>query len=465
MSTADLGLPEEEERAALPQKGGGGRRVGVPSTALFTDHYELTMLEAALKAGTAGRRSVFEVFTRRLPGGRRYGVLAGTGRVLDAVENFRFDAAVLDFLRERGVVDGATLDWLAGYRFSGDIWGYPEGEVYFPGSPVMRVEGSFAECVLLETVILSILNHDSAIAAAASRMSAAAGDRPLMEMGARRTHELSAVAAARAAYVGGFSSTSDLAAGFRYGIPTIGTSAHAFTLLHDNERDAFRAQVESLGRDTTLLVDTYDVAEAVRAAVEVAGPDLGAVRIDSGDLLLVAHRVRQQLDELGAAHTRIVVTSDLDEYAIASLAAAPVDAYGVGTQLVTGSGHPTCSMVYKLVARAGSGDPEAPLLPVAKRSSGGKTSVGGRKWAARRLDADGVAETEVVGTGQVPPELVDRQLLVELVKGGQVVGREPLEAARTRHVTARDGLPLSATQLSRGEPVIPTEYLEGRSDG
>ncbi|MYV51907.1 nicotinate phosphoribosyltransferase [Streptomyces sp. SID3212] len=442
MNTADLGLP-----------------VDVPSTALFTDQYELTMLRAALRAGTADRRSVFEVFTRRLPEGRRYGVVAGTGRVLDAVENFRFDADVLRFLREREIVDEETLAWLASYRFGGDIWGYPEGETYFPGSPILRVEGSFAECVLLETVILSILNHDSAIAAAASRMSAAAGGRRLIEMGARRTHELSAVAAARAAYVGGFDTTSDLAAGFRYGIPTVGTSAHAFTLLHDTERDAFRAQVDSLGRGTTLLVDTYDVAEAVRTAVEIAGPELGAVRIDSGDLLLVAHRVRQQLDELGAVNTRIVVTSDLDEYAIASLAAAPVDAYGVGTQLVTGSGHPTCSMVYKIVARAESADPAAELVPVAKKSLGGKTSIGGRKWAARRRDAEGRAEAEVLGTGAVPPELLDDQLLVRLVKGGRVVAREPLDAARDRHIAARAGLPMSAIQLSRGEPVIPTVYV------
>ncbi|MET9809846.1 nicotinate phosphoribosyltransferase [Streptomyces halstedii] len=436
-----------------------GRRVGVPSTALFTDQYELTMVQAALKAGTADRRSVFEAFTRRLPEGRRYGVVAGTGRVLDAVENFHFDDEMLAFLRDQRVVDTATVDWLADYRFRGDIWGYPEGEVYFPGSPLLRVEGTFAECVLLETVILSILNHDSAIAAAASRMSSAASGRNLIEMGARRTHELSAVAASRAAYIGGFHTTSDLAAGFRYNIPTVGTSAHAFTLLHDSERDAFRAQVDSLGRDTTLLVDTYDVAEAVRTAVEIAGPELGAVRIDSGDLLLVAHRVRQQLDELGATETKIVVTSDLDEYAIASLAAAPVDAYGVGTQLVTGSGHPTCSMVYKLVARAESADPGASLRPVAKKSLGAKTSRGGRKWAARRTDAYGVAEAEVIGTGDVPADLVDRQLQTELVRGGEVVAREPLEAARDRHVTARAGLPMSAMQLSRGEPVLPTEYV------
>ncbi|WP_328721447.1 nicotinate phosphoribosyltransferase [Streptomyces sp. NBC_00247] len=436
-----------------------GRRVGVPSTALFTDQYELTMVQAALKAGTADRRSVFEAFTRRLPEGRRYGVLAGTGRVLDAVENFHFDDEMIAFLRQQEIVDEPTLAWLADFRFSGDVWGYPEGEVYFPGSPVLRVEGSFAECVLLETVVLSILNHDSAIAAAASRMSAAAAGRNLIEMGARRTHELAAVASARAAYVGGFHTTSDLAAGFRYGIPTVGTSAHAFTLLHDTERDAFRAQVESLGRGTTLLVDTYDVAEAVRTAVEVAGPELGAVRIDSGDLLLVAHRVRQQLDELGATETKIVVTSDLDEYAIASLAAAPVDAYGVGTQLVTGSGSPTCSMVYKLVARAASADPADPLLPVAKKSMGAKSSVGGRKWAARRVDARGVAEAEVIGTGPVPAELADRQLLVELVRGGEVVARESLEAARERHIAARAALPMSALQLSRGEPVLATEYV------
>lgn len=443
MNTADLELP-----------------VSVPSTALFTDQYELTMLQAALRAGTAERRAVFEVFTRRLPEGRRYGVVAGTGRVLDAVENFRFDANVLEFLRSQDIVDDATLLRLADHRFSGDIYGYPEGEVYFPGSPILRVEGTFAECVLLETVILSILNHDSAVAAAASRMAVAAGDRPLVEMGARRTHELAAVAASRAAYVGGFAKTSDLAAGFRYGIPTAGTSAHAFTLLHDTERDAFTAQVESLGSGTTLLVDTYDVGEAVRTAVEVAGPGLGAVRIDSGDLLLIAHQVRQQLDELGAKGTRIVVTSDLDEYAIASLAAAPVDSYGVGTQLVTGSGHPTCSMVYKLVAR-GEGDgggarTEEPLRAVAKKGLGGKGTVGGAKWAARPRDAEGVAQAEVIGTGAVPDELADAQLQVPLVRGGRTIAREPLDAARDRHRRALAGLPLSATQLSRGEPVLPT---------
>ena len=428
------------------------------STALLTDHYELTMLQAALAAGSAHRRSVFELFPRRLPDGRRYGVVAGVQRALDAVEAFRFDDEVLGTLREERVVDEPTLEWLAGYRFSGDIWGYPEGEVYLPYSPLMTVEASFAEAVLLETVLLSVLNHDSAIASAASRMTWAAHGRPCIEMGSRRTHEQAAVAAARAAYIAGFATTSNLAARHRYGVPTAGTSAHSFTLLHDSEREAFTAQVDSLGSGTTLLVDTYDVAEAVKVGIDVAGTGLGAVRIDSGDLGLLAQQVREQLDGLGATGTRVIVTSDLDEFAIAALAAAPVDGYGVGTSLVTGSGHSTCGFVYKLVAReTAAGGMES----VAKRSKD-KASIGGRKYALRRLDRNGVAEAEVVGIGEQPAnDGNDRDLLVPLVRDGEVVGREDLAAMRERHERSRAELPLKARQLSRGEPVIPTLHVGG----
>jgi nicotinate phosphoribosyltransferase len=424
------------------------------STALLTDHYELTMLQAALAGGTAQRRSVFELFGRRLPEGRRYGVVAGVGRALDAIEAFRFDQGTLEALD--GVVDQPTLDWLADYRFTGDVWGYAEGEAYFAHSPLLIVEASFAEAVVLETVLLSIYNHDSAIASAASRMTLVAGDRPCIEMGSRRTHEEAAVAAARAAYVAGFATTSNLAARQRYGIPTAGTSAHSFTLLHDSEEDAFRAQVSSLGAGTTLLVDTYDVAEAVRLGVEVAGPGLGAVRLDSGDLGVLAEQVRAQLDSLGATRTRIVVTSDLDEHAIAALANAPVDGYGVGTQLVTGSGHPTCGFVYKLVARE---DGDGLLQSVAKKSVD-KVSIGGRKYALRRRTTAGVAEAEVIGIG-TPSENDgdDRELLIPLVRHGEIVGRESLEAARERHVAARAELPPAAQQMSKGEPVIPTLFV------
>lgn len=423
------------------------------SAALLTDHYELTMVQAAWQAGTAARRSVFELFPRRLPEGRRYGVVAGVGRALDAIEAFRFDRAALAALE--GVVDPDMLEWLASYRFSGDVWGYAEGEAYFPHSPLLVVEGTFAEAVLLETVLLSIYNHDSAIASAASRMTLAAGGRPCIEMGSRRTHEQAAVAAARAAYVAGFDATSNLAARAAYGVPSAGTAAHSFTLLHDTEADAFRAQVQTLGVGTTLLVDTYDVTEAVRLAVEVAGTHLGAVRLDSGDLGLVARDVRAQLDSLGATSTRIVVTSDLDEHAIAALAAAPVDAYGVGTQLVTGSGHPTCGFVYKLVAREGA---DGELVSVAKRSAD-KASVGGRKYALRRRSPAGTAQAEVVGIGERPEDDGDdRSLLVPLVAAGEVVGRASLEEARARHRASVAELPRAVTMMSAGEPVIPTVF-------
>jgi nicotinate phosphoribosyltransferase len=427
--------------------------VASTSTALLTDHYELTMLQAALAGGTAHRRSVFELFGRRLPEGRRYGVVAGVGRALDAIEAFRFDDQVLAALD--GVVDEPTLAWLADYHFTGDVWGYAEGEVYLPHSPLVIVEASFAEAVVLETVLLSIYNHDSAIASAASRMTSVAGDRPCIEMGSRRTHEEAAVAAARAAYVAGFASTSNLAARSRYGIPSSGTSAHSFTLLHDSEAEAFRAQVTSLGTGTTLLVDTFDIAEAVRLGVEVAGPGLGAVRLDSGDLGALAREVRAQLDSLGATGTRIVVTSDLDEFAIAALASAPVDGYGVGTQIVTGSGHPTSGFVYKLVSRENS---EGVLESVAKKSVD-KISIGGRKYALRRRTPGGVAEAEVIGIGSpARDDGDDRELLVPLVRDGEVVGRESLDAARERHLAARAELPRAAQQMSRGEPVIPTVF-------
>jgi nicotinate phosphoribosyltransferase len=426
-----------------------------PSTALLTDQYELTMLQAALASGAARRRCVFEVFARRLPAGRRYGVVAGTGRLLDAIEAFRFDGPALADLADRAVVDDATLEYLSTYRFAGSVQGYGEGECFFPGSPLLVVEGSFAEAVLLETIVLSILNHDSAIASAASRMTSAAGGRPCIEMGSRRTHEQAAVAAARAAYVAGFASTSNLQAGRCYGVPTVGTSAHAFTLLYDDERDAFTAQVASLGKGTTLLADTYDVTEAVRLGVEVAGPDLGAVRLDSGDLLAQAVQVREQLDALGNRDTHIIVTSDLDEHAIAALGAAPVDGYGVGTSLVTGSGAPTAGLVYKLVAREGA---DGVMVGVAKRSKD-KLSIAGRKWALRRRGPDGVAQAEVIGIGRPPADDGDdRVLLTDLVADGQIVGREPLDAARDRHVRSRHELPPQATQLSRGEPAIPTVY-------
>ena len=422
------------------------------TAALLTDKYELTMLAAALRDGTAHRRASFEVFARRLPFGRRYGVVAGTARFLSALAEFRFDddaLASLDFL------DAETLRWLADYEFRGDIDGYPEGELYFPDSPVLSIHGTFAECVILETLVLSIFNHDTAIASAAARMVSAASGRPLIEMGSRRTHEQAAVAAARAAYIAGFFASSNLEAQRTYGVPARGTSAHAFTLVHTaasgpDEVAAFRAQVDALGVGTTLLVDTYDITQGVANAVAVAGPELGAVRIDSGDLGVMARQVRDQLDGLGATKTRIVVSGDLDEYSIAGLAAVPVDVYGVGTSVVTGSGAPTASMVYKLV--------EVDGMPVAKRSSH-KESHGGRKAAMRLAKESGTIVEEVVHPADAVPTDDGRVLTVPLVRSGSVVYDASLDDARARVAAGLHSLPWDGLKLSAGEPAIPTRLV------
>jgi nicotinate phosphoribosyltransferase len=411
------------------------------SSALLTDRYELTMLDAALAAGLAGRRAVFEVFARRLPPGRRFGVVAGQGRLHALIEDFTFGADELTALAD--VVRPHTLDWLDGRDLGADITAYAEGETFFPGSPVLTVESCFGAGLLLETLTLSVLNHDSAVASAAARIVIAAEGRPLIEMGSRRTSEQAAVAAARAAYIAGFARTSNLEAGRRHGVPTAGTSAHAFTLAAADEKAAFRAQLDAQGDSTTLLVDTYNTEQGIRSAIEVAGPKLGAIRLDSGDLVEETRRARTLLDELGAHDTKVVVTGDLDEYSVAALAATPADSYGVGTAVVTGSGAPTAGFVYKLVAIADSDDPAAPLHPVAKTSTG-KPTVGGRKWAARLPDGEVVRLT--------PDGFPGNARLLQ-----QPLASEDIETARARCAASLAELPAEAHRLAKGEPCWTAE--------
>ncbi|HCH80155.1 MAG TPA: nicotinate phosphoribosyltransferase [Acidimicrobiaceae bacterium] len=433
-----------------------------PTSALLTDHYELAMVASALESGVAHRRAVFEVFARRLPAGRAYGVVAGIDRVLDAVSRFRFDDATIDHLVRAGVVtDGEMTDWLREYRFSGDITGYAEGELFFPYSPVLTVTGSFAECVVLETVMLSVLNHDCAVASAAARMADAAGGRLLIEGGSRRTDPESAVAAARAGFVGGFDTTSNLEAGRRHGIPTGGTTAHAFVLAHTDEEEAFEAQRATLGVGSTYLVDTFDVMEGIRRAVKVVGPDIGAIRIDSGELLRDSVAARELLDSLGATDCRIVVSSDLDEFRVAELeaAGAPIDAYLVGTSLVTGSGHPTASMVYKLVSIAVADEPHSELRAVGKLSPG-KRTLGGRKDVHRVVDADGRFIQEVLSV--LPVELEDDTMnpQVPLVRDGEIVAdlTNPAEA-QARCAERRSRLQdADRTPWPTHSPAIPTVW-------
>jgi nicotinate phosphoribosyltransferase len=430
-----------------------------PSTALLTDRYELTMLDAARADGTIDRPCVFELFARELPAGRRFAVAAGLDRALDAIADHRFDDEVLAALDRAGVVSEPTLAWLAGYRFRGDVWALPEGEVVSPNVPALTVAATFGDAVVLETILLSILNHDTAVASAAARMVAAADDRPLFEFGSRRTHETAAIHAARAAVLVGFTGTSNLEAGRRYGLETLGTSAHAYTLLHDDEPSAFRAQVEQLGAGTTLLVDTFDVTQGVRNAVEAGGPALGAIRIDCGDPARESHRARALLDELGATGTRIVVSGDLDEHRIAACRGAPIDAFGVGTSVVTGSGAPTAGFVYKLVARARSTDGE--LEPVAK-AGGDKATVGGWKGVARRHDEDGVATADVLYPWGEPAPPGTVPLQVHAVAGGERRHTAGLAEAAEHHRRVVATLPVAAFDLSPGTPAVTTEPLARR---
>ncbi|KAA0235134.1 MAG: Nicotinate phosphoribosyltransferase pncB1 [Acidimicrobiales bacterium] len=422
------------------------------ATALLTDHYELTMLDASLESGLAGRRVLFDVFARGLPSGRRYGVVCGTGRLRQALAGFRFDEGVLGYLDDRALVSPQALGYLANYRFTGDIIGYREGELYFPYSPVLTVEATFGEAVLLETVILSILNHDSAVASAAARMVTAARGRVLVEAGGRRTHEEAAVAAARAAYIAGFDSTSNLEAGRRWGIPTTGTTAHAFMLGHSGEEAAFAAQAGTLGKGTTFLVDTFDSESAIRSAVRVCGSDLGAIRIDSGDLVEEAVRARALLDELGACNAKVIVSGDLDEYAISRLGSSPVDGMLVGTELVSGSGAPTARMVYKLAAVADHSDRGAELRPVAKRSAG-KATVGGRKFARRLFDQRGGMVAESLDASPEPHQRA-RDLQVRIVEQGEWVADDSVEAARRHHALAKAELDPEQLAIREGPPAL-----------
>jgi len=430
------------------------------STALLTDHYELTGLDAALVSGVAHHRATFELFSRGLPDGRRYGVVAGIGRAVDAVLRFRFGPAELSYLEERGFLRPETLAYLADFRFSGDVTGYRDGEIYFPYSPLVTVDATFGEALVLETVLLSVLNHDAAVASAAARMASAAQaqGRATIEGGARRTHEEAGVAAALAGYIAGIDVTSNLEAARRYGIPSAGTTMHAFTLAHRSELDAFRAQVEAMGTDTTFLVDTYDIPSGIENAVAAAGAGIGAVRLDSGDVADEARKARKQLDALGATGCKIVVSGDLDEYRVEAMADAPVDRYMFGTRLVTGSGAPTAELVYKLVAVADDDGPDATMRAVAKTSAG-KGHRGGRKTATRIIGADGYAlEERLLIDGDEPEPLAEgqteRALQVPLIVAGEALAPFDARAAREHHALARAELRPGWLALEPGRPAL-----------
>lgn len=440
------------------------------SSALLTDRYEFTMLEAAIESGAAFRRSSFEVFSRSLPAGRRYGIVAGIGRIAEAVQNFTFDDEVLSFLSKNRIVNRVTIKYLEKYNFSGDLWAYREGDMYFPFSPVARVDATFGEALLLETLLLSILNFDTSVASAGSRMVTAADGRTLVEMGSRRTHERSAISAARAAYLVGFASTSNLMAGHLYEIPTAGTISHAFILAHESEMSAFKAQLATQGPNTTILVDTYNIERGIKDALSAAGPHLGAIRIDSGNPAEESKKARNLLDSLGHSDTKIVISGDLDEFEIKKLKDSPIDSYGVGTKLVTGSGAPTANFVYKLVAIQ-SNNSDSEMSSVAKKSLN-KSTLGGIKIPARLKSTDGHAILEYfcwAGSGNqvtLPANLSDtpcRLLHQQLIRNGELLPSPSLKETREFHNLALCELDNPALDLVPGAAALDTAFLS--SDG
>jgi len=401
------------------------------------------MLQAALKSGVAHKKAVFELFTRRLPEGRNYGVVAGTERALKAIRDFKFDKAEIDYLEDH--LNAETIEYLRNFKFTGTVYGYREGEFFFPFSPIITIEGTFGEAVLFETILLSIYNYDSAVASHASRIRKVAGKTSLSELGARRANEDAAVVAARAAYIAGWDGTSNLLAGQRYGVPAFGTSAHAFTLAHEDETEAFRQQVAALGIHTTLLVDTYNIEQGIRNAILAAGVNLGAVRLDSGDPFVEIPAARQLLDELGAVNTRIVFSGDLDYETVKAITEAdlPIDGFGIGSDVVTGGGFPNCGFVYKLVEIEYD---DGQMHPVAKNSSS-KNSIGGRKTVYRGLDDDWNIDSENIFVGTpTPAEIAGMTAIQEVfIHKGATINVPDLKQARERHAENLSAMPIGKT--------------------
>lgn len=411
------------------------------SASLLTDLYELTMAAGYVEAGIAEGEAAFELFVRRLPPQRRFLVACGIEQAVAYLTSLRFDDDAIAYLRTLGLFGEPVLDRLRELRFTGDVHAVAEGEVVFGGEPILRVTAPLIEAQLVETFLLATIGFQTMVASKAARVSIAAAGRPFADFSARRDHGAdAALKAARAAYVGGASSTSNVLAGREYGIPLSGTMAHAYVMAFADEREAFRRFAASFPDRAVLLIDTYDTVRGAERAVEVAkeGSRVAAVRLDSGDVDQLSRRVRQVLDDGGLGEVQIVVSGDLDEHRVLELveAGAPVDAFGVGTRMGTSDDAPSLGVVYKLVA-----DPSGARM---KRSEG-KVTIPGCKQVHRLADHDLLA----LHDEPAPPG--SRPLLHAWVDGGvRVRAPEPLAAARDRAAAAVAALPADLRLLGPG---------------
>ena len=434
--------------------------------ALQTDLYEVSMSAAYVREGAARRRGAAELFVRRLPRGRRFLVVAGLEAALDFLEGLRFDEedvaalAAMPALADSFRVPGFA-ELLRSFRFRGHVDAMPEGTIAFADEPLLRVEGTLLELTLVETYLLSAVNHATTVASKAARLLLASGGRPVVEFGSRRTHPDAAVDAARAAYLAGCTGTSNLEAGRRYGVPTFGTAAHMWIMAHPTERASFRSWAETYPSGSVYLVDTYDTVEGVRHALAEAGPRLAGVRLDSGDLGALAKEVRAVLDGAGRPDVRIVATGDLEERRIAALVAggAPIDLFGVGTDLVVSRDEPALGGVYKLVEVDRDGDG---ACPTAKLSEG-KATWPGRKQVFRRLAGGRLGGDVLALAEESAPDGAVPLLAPALRDGRRIAPKEPLSAARARAKEGLASLPPALRELGPGDggyEVRPSAALE-----
>ncbi len=448
------------------------------TSALLTDLYQLTMAYGYWKLGVWGRRAAFHLFFRRLPFGGGFAVASGLESVVRFLEAFRFqedDLAYLASLRDdRGapLFPEEFLAFLADLRPSVDLDAVEEGRLVFPNEPLLRVEGPILECQLLETPLLNLLNFQTLVATKAARVCRAAGGRPVLEFGLRRAQGPDgALSAARAAYVGGVAATSNVLAGKLFGIPVKGTHAHSWVMFFSDEEEAFRKWLQVMPGNTVLLLDTYDTEAAAETAAQVGtelrgeGHNLAAVRIDSGNLAAVSRKVREILSSAGLKDTRIIASGDLDEFRIQELAHTPIDAWGVGTKLVTAHGDPALGGVYKLGAIC---EPDGHWRPVFKYSEdGSKTNLPGRVRVRRFRTGSALLGDVIYEEGLGLPEEIRaespgdgtllfratasdpwEELLVPVFRSGRLAYELPeLEACRARARAELEALPPAVAAL------------------
>jgi nicotinate phosphoribosyltransferase len=414
------------------------------SHGLSTDLYELTMAAAYFDNGL-NPPAIFELFVRSLPRRRSYLIAAGLEQAIEYLRALRFTSDEIDYLREHTAfknVSSEFFDYLSRFRFTGDVWAVPEGTTMFGMEPILRIQAPVIEAQIIETCLLTIINFQTLIASKAARVVTAARGRSVIEFGTRRAHGPEAgLYAARAAYIGGCIGTSNVEAGHLFGIPTLGTLAHSFVMMFDEEDEAFRAFLKVFPDSATLLVDTYDTLAAVERLTKNFSSKIQAVRLDSGDLCDLSIKSREILDRAGMTGTKIFASSDLDEYRISELLSggAMIDAFGVGTQLATSYDAPALSGVYKLVAREQDG-----RMSMRVKLSHDKATYPGAKQVWRFTDRSGFYSGDLIALEDEPPPSSE--------SGGDGASTRPLLFPVMRYGESLPPLP------SPGEGVEPEGY-------